>query len=73
MDSTTHRARITAPVPYLTASGRVHRIPIGPCMLEGVGDRRIDVVWGAQGQRSAALSIEDLKAARALGHLVLLD
>lgn len=73
MHMTTHRARILAPVSYRAASGRKQTIPIGPCLVEGLDARLIDIIWGARGQSSASLPIEDVKAAQDLGHLVLLD
>lgn len=73
MDITTHRARITVPVPYLAGSGRRQNIPIGPCLIESLGGRNVDVIWGVRGQSSAALPIEEIEAAKDLGHLVLLD
>ena len=73
MDITTHRARITGPVFYLSGSGRKQHIPIGPCLVERLSGRSIDIVWGARGQSSVALPVEEVQAARDRGHLVLLD
>ena len=73
MDLTTHRARIIGPVSYLAASGRKQHIPIGPCLIERIGGRPIDIIWGARGQSSVALPIEEVEAAQDQGHLVLLD
>jgi len=73
MGITTHRARITGPVSYLAGSGRKHTIPIGPCLVESVGGRSIDIIWGTRGQSSVALPLEEIEAARDDGHLVLLD
>ena len=73
MDITTRRARITGPVTYRAGTGRMQSIPIGPCLIESVGGRSIDIIWGARGQSSVALPIEEIKAAKDLGHLVLLD
>ncbi len=73
MDITTHPARITTPISYLEHGGRQRFIPIGPCMLETHGGEAVDIVWGAHGQRSTEMPREDVKAARDLGHLVLLD
>jgi hypothetical protein len=42
-------------------------------MVESLGGRSIDIVWGALGQSCAALPIEEIEAAQAMGHLVLLD
>jgi hypothetical protein len=73
MDIATHRARITGPVSYLSSSGRKQNIPIGPCLVERVGSRSIDIIWGACGQSSVAFSIEEIEAAQDRGYLVLLD
>jgi hypothetical protein len=73
MDLTTHRARITGPVSYLSGSGRKQNIPIGPCLIERLGGPCIDIIWGARGQSSAALPVEEIEAAQHKGHLVLLD
>ena len=73
MDITTHSGRITGPVPYLAGSGRRQHIPIGPCLVENLGGRSIDIIWGSRGQSSAALPVEEVEAARNHGHLVLLD
>ncbi len=72
-DMSTHRARITGPVAYLADGGRKQRIPIGPCLVEKLGEPSIDIIWGARGQSSVALSAEAVRAATAHGHLVLLD
>jgi hypothetical protein len=69
----TRRARITGPVPYLATDGKISNIPIGPCLVEQVDGRSIDIIWGARGQISAALPLLELQAAEDHGHLVLLD
>jgi hypothetical protein len=73
MAITTHRARIVGPVSYRAGSGRMHSIPIGPCLVESLGGRSIDIIWGARGQSSVALPVEDIEAAQEHGHLLLLD
>ncbi len=73
MDITTHRARIVGPVSYRAGTGRKQNIPIGPCLLEGLGGRSVDIIWGARGQSSVALPVEEIEAAKDQGHLVLLD
>jgi hypothetical protein len=70
---TTHRARITGPVSYRADGGSTHRIPLGPCLVEMLDDRLIDIIWGAKGQRCAALAREEVEAAQDCGYLVLLD
>lgn len=73
MDMTTHTARITGPVTYWASNGHKQSIPIGPCLMESVNGKSIDIIWGASGQRSTALPLEEILAARDDGHLVLLD
>lgn len=73
MDISSHRARITGPVPYRAGSGRKQNIPIGPCLVESLGGQSIDIVWGARGQSSVALPLAEIAAARDHGHLVILD
>jgi hypothetical protein len=73
MAVTTQHARIIEPVPYRADSGRIQRIPIGPCMVEQLDGESIDIIWGARGQSSVALPIEQIEAAQGKGQLVLLD
>lgn len=70
---TAHHARITGPVSYQAGGERKQKIPIGPCLVESMGGRLIDVIWGVRGQSSVALPIEEVQAARANGNLVFLD
>ena len=73
MTITTRGARITGPVNYFAESGQRQQIPVGPCLIESEGGQSVDIVWGEQGQSSAALPVEVLTAAQACGSLVLLD
>ena len=73
MDITTHRARIVGPVSYRAGTGRKQNIPIGPCLLEGLGGRSVDIIWGARGQSSVSLPAEEIETAQEHGNLVLLD
>ena len=73
MDITTHRARIVGPVSYRAGTGRRQNLPIGPCLVESLGGRSIDIIWGSRGQSSVALPVEEIEAAQDQGHLVLLD
>jgi len=68
----TRSARITGAISYSVAGGAKRIIPLGPCLLEKVGAQVIDIVWGSTGQSSAALPVEDIKAAREAGNLMLL-
>ena len=73
MDITTHNARITGPVSYLSGGGRKQNIPVGPCLVESLGGQLVDIIWGTRGQSSVALPVDQVKAARDLGNLVLID
>jgi hypothetical protein len=73
MDITTHSARITGPVSYLSGGGRKQNIPVGPCLVESAGGQVVDIIWGTRGQSSVALPVDQVKAARDLGNLVLID
>lgn len=73
MATTAHSARITGPVPYAKSGGETGNIPLGPCLVEQIDPRLVDIIWGKSGQNSAALSVEDVAAATHCGHLVLLD
>jgi len=68
----TRSARITGIVSYGLAGGAKRVIPLGPCLLEEVDAQMIDIVWGADGQSSAALPVEDVKAAKDAGNLLML-
>jgi hypothetical protein len=73
MALTTRMARITGPVAYVATSGKQLNIPLGPCLVEREGDQLVDIIWGAQGQNSAALPVAELESAEDSGYLVLLD
>ncbi len=72
MQSNLCSGRIVGPVVYIQDGGKQANIPLGPCLVEPIDDERVDVIWGARGQRSAVLSLHDLQAATSSGHLVLL-
>lgn len=69
----TRNARITGPVPYTGTDGVCHHIPLGPCVVELLEGSQVDIIWGSSGQRSVALPMADVEAAKETGHLVLLD
>ncbi len=73
MAMTTHSARITGPVSYLSVSGRTVNIPLGPCMVEEMDGALTDIVWGTYGQSSVALPSEEVQSAQDQGRLILLD
>ena len=73
MVATTHNARITGPVPYATLDGKSRTIPVGPCLVEQMDARLVDIIWGRNGERSVALPLEQVEAAKDSGRLVLLD
>jgi len=66
-------ARITGPIRYMAEDGKSHNIPLGPCLVEQLDARLIDIIWGTNGQRSAVLPVEDFKTAAEQGNLLLLD
>jgi hypothetical protein len=73
MAHTTHSGRITGPVHYAGEGGDDAVIPLGPCLVEQLDGRSVDIVWGESGDKTAALSFEALEAAEDEGHLVVLD
>ncbi|MEO7337705.1 MAG: hypothetical protein ABIV63_14095 [Caldimonas sp.] len=73
MAHTTHGARISGPVHYLDARGNENLIPLGPCLVEQLDGRLVDICWGDCGDKTAALTFEALEAAEDEGHLVVFD
>lgn len=73
MALTTRMARITGPVAYLASGGKHRNLPLGPCLVEQGKGESVDIVWGAKGQNSATLPLQELESAEESGHLVLLD
>jgi hypothetical protein len=73
MPHTTHTARITGPVAYLSTGGKRANIPLGPCLVEEVDEQTVDIVWGPQGERSTVLPLQEFEAAEESGNVVLLD
>ena len=69
MSNESRCARITGPVAYVNGGGRKQHIPLGPCLVENLDDRLVDVIWGKRGQSSVAIPIEAIEAARTQGHL----
>jgi hypothetical protein len=73
MVHTTHSARITGPVAYLSTGGKRANIPLGPCLVEELDGEVVDIVWGPTGERSTMIPLQALEAAEDSGNLVLLD
>ena len=73
MTHTTYSGRITGPAHYLGAGGSEALIPLGPCLVEQLDGRSVDVFWGESGDKTAALTFEALEAAQDRGDLVVLD
>jgi hypothetical protein len=73
MAHTTHSGRITGPVHYSGEGGDDAVIPLGPCLVEQIDGRSVDIFWGKSADERAALSFEALEAAEDNGHLVVLD
>jgi hypothetical protein len=64
-------ARIAGPVQY-GATGATHELPRGPCLVERVDDRRVDVIWGDSGEHSAEVLVSEIKRAADRGDFVLI-
>ena len=60
-------------MPYLVSDGSRRNISLGPCLVEQGDGLLVDIVWGANGQKSAALPVEAMASAKDGGNLVLLD
>jgi hypothetical protein len=60
-------------VEYTAHGGKRSHIPLGPCLVEQGDDEQVDIIWGAKGQNSTALPVEQLQTAEETGRLVLLD
>ena len=73
MTITTHSARVTRSLPFATPDGEKGSIPPGPCLIEQIDARLVDIIWGARGQSSALLPVEDVQEAARSGQLELLD
>ena len=73
MAHTTHGARVIGPLHYLASGGVSASIPLGPCLVEQVDGRSVDICWGDIGDQYAKLSFEELEAAEGKGLLVILD
>jgi hypothetical protein len=73
MTITTCGARITGPVSYLAGEGMLRDIPLGPCLVERGTDSLVAIIWGTNGQNSAALPVNAIARAEERGYLVLLD
>lgn len=73
MAHTTHSGRVTGPITYLAKSGAQAAIPFGPCVVEQLDGRLVDICWGESGEESASLSFEALEEAEAVGSLLILD
>ena len=73
MAGTPHSVRLTGPLHYDKPDGKPGHIPVGPCLIEQIDGRLVAIIWGAQGQSSAALPLQEVTAAADTGTLVLLD
>lgn len=69
----THTARVTGPITFVSPNGRKQTIPIGPCLLEELDGDCVDLVWGPAGDRSAVMPSVEAERAEREGKLVLLD
>lgn len=65
-------ARISGPIEY-GSDGLRQELPRGPCLLERIDDRHVDIIWGDSGEHSAELLASEVKRAAQQGDLVLLN
>lgn len=65
-------ARIAGPIGY-GSDGARQELPRGPCLLERIDDRRVDIIWGESGEHSAQVLASEVKRAAEHGDLVLLN
>jgi hypothetical protein len=73
MTMSTRSARVISPISYEKSNGKKGTIPEGPCLVEQIGEDRIDIVWGDKGQRSTSLNNAEIAAAAKMGSLIFLD
>ena len=64
-------ARIEGPVRCVTGGSRLE-LPQGPCLMEHVDNRRVDIVWGDRGEHSAQVLISEIRRASDSGDFVVL-
>jgi hypothetical protein len=57
---TTQSARITGPVLYTGADGHKDKIPLGPCLVERLDDRLIDIIRGLRGSAPSRCPLKRL-------------
>lgn len=65
------RARIAGPIQYASGGTR-QELPRGPCLLERIDDRHVDIIWGESGEHSAEIPVSEIKRAADHGDLVLI-
>lgn len=58
---------------FLDGDGKQVDIPVGPCLVEQTSSDRVDVIWGAKGQKCAALELSRIVEATQRGDLLILD
>ena len=73
MEPTLRSGRIVGPIPYIKSGGKRANIPLGPCLIEPIDERQVDIIWGTSGQHSTSLSMQDLEAETSTGCVVFLD
>ena len=73
MQPTPHSRRIVSPISYIKSGGKRANIRLGPCLIEPIDARQVDIIRGSNGEYCTSLSVQALKAATAIGYLVLLN
>jgi hypothetical protein len=73
MAATIHSATLKNPLPYRRPDGHRVDIPPGPCLVESLSDGLSLVVWGDDGEFSAAVPTKEIDRALAKRDLLLSD
>jgi hypothetical protein len=73
MAVTIHSATLKSPLPYRQPDGRGADIPPGPCLVESLAGGLAIVIWGDEGEFSAAMTTKELDEALAKRDLLFSD
>jgi hypothetical protein len=64
-------ARVAGPIRYASGNPR-QELPRGPCLMERIDDRHVDIIWGESGEYSAEVLVSEIERAAVRGDLVLI-
>jgi hypothetical protein len=65
-------ARVAGPIRY-ASEGAPHELPRGPCLVERIDDRHVDIIWGESGEHCAEVPVSEIMRATDHGDLVLIN